>query len=447
MLATCPEPVRKGNTGPSWGRHRGKHRQVYRGEVVTALPIERIAELERLAKAATPGPFGIERRDDDCGYMNYIVHGGKGDFAWCRDELETGPITFERHSGTWRLVTLDVDVASDPARWATPADLAAAGWTSNTECARVLGDLQQAHLRELAEARAEVESAKAKADEDVNELRRMFDQQRDQERAFYFDQLAAERAKRELLEEKLSRFVAFDALPEDSAKLADVRAAIEKAGLNPSEGRWSPNECWGILHAAFGDQQSSPAQPVESGKLGEHCLADMEFERDGVVVGADVCRLQRGHAGSHRSALLPRSQPTPTGEGKEVVEAFVAERKEQLSQAYDSPLTQEANGYAPSPVATAAEVGQCSWVWSVGGHRCLLAAGHDGPHHPTSTVWRPDEVVNPYADPSPPAEEAPLTRAELVKALRKVVETEPETGWYAAQVLADELAKGGGEPQ
>ncbi len=44
--------------------------------------------LEQKAKVATPGPFGVERRDDDCGYMNHIVHGGKGDYAWCRDELD-----------------------------------------------------------------------------------------------------------------------------------------------------------------------------------------------------------------------------------------------------------------------------------------------------------------------------------------------------------------------
>jgi hypothetical protein len=44
--------------------------------------------LERKAKAARKGPLDIERRDDDCGYMNYIVHGGRGDYAWCRDELD-----------------------------------------------------------------------------------------------------------------------------------------------------------------------------------------------------------------------------------------------------------------------------------------------------------------------------------------------------------------------
>lgn len=51
--------------------------------------VSRIEEVEALARAATPGPFDIERRDDDCGYMNYIVHGAKGDFAWCRDELDS----------------------------------------------------------------------------------------------------------------------------------------------------------------------------------------------------------------------------------------------------------------------------------------------------------------------------------------------------------------------
>lgn len=47
-----------------------------------------LARLRKLAEAATPGPLDIERRDDDCGYMNYILHGGKGDFAWFRDELD-----------------------------------------------------------------------------------------------------------------------------------------------------------------------------------------------------------------------------------------------------------------------------------------------------------------------------------------------------------------------
>jgi hypothetical protein len=44
-------------------------------------------ELEKLAKAATPGPFSIERRDDNCGGITYIVHGGK-DYAWCKDDLD-----------------------------------------------------------------------------------------------------------------------------------------------------------------------------------------------------------------------------------------------------------------------------------------------------------------------------------------------------------------------
>jgi len=46
----------------------------------------------------------------------------------------------------------------------------------------------------------------------------------------------------------------------------------------------------------------------------------------------------------------------PTAESAQVaVDEFVAERKEQLSRAYDSPLTQAANGYAPSEPAPVAE--------------------------------------------------------------------------------------------
>jgi len=47
-----------------------------------------LEQLLELSGKATQGPFSIERRDDDCGYMNHIVHGGKGDYAWCRDELD-----------------------------------------------------------------------------------------------------------------------------------------------------------------------------------------------------------------------------------------------------------------------------------------------------------------------------------------------------------------------
>ncbi len=50
--------------------------------------MKELARLRELCEAATSGPFDVERRDDDCGYMNYIVHGGKGDYAWCRDELD-----------------------------------------------------------------------------------------------------------------------------------------------------------------------------------------------------------------------------------------------------------------------------------------------------------------------------------------------------------------------
>jgi hypothetical protein len=49
---------------------------------------EKLARLRAKAKVSTQGPFSVERRDDDCGYMNYIVHGARGDYAWCRDELD-----------------------------------------------------------------------------------------------------------------------------------------------------------------------------------------------------------------------------------------------------------------------------------------------------------------------------------------------------------------------
>ena len=47
-----------------------------------------LAELRRLAEAATPGPFDIERREEDCGYFCYILHNAHGDVAWCNDDLD-----------------------------------------------------------------------------------------------------------------------------------------------------------------------------------------------------------------------------------------------------------------------------------------------------------------------------------------------------------------------
>lgn len=44
--------------------------------------------IESKAKAARPGPYAVERREIDCGYFDYIVHSGKGDVAWCREELD-----------------------------------------------------------------------------------------------------------------------------------------------------------------------------------------------------------------------------------------------------------------------------------------------------------------------------------------------------------------------
>lgn len=112
---------------------------------------------------------------------------------------ETGPITFDKDGLSWTLLAAHGAAACGamPAQVvATPADLAAAGFTSNAECARVLGDLQQAHLRELAEARAEVERHSRLLDTE-----RLNRQGENNERLRLIDQLAAERAKRERLEE------------------------------------------------------------------------------------------------------------------------------------------------------------------------------------------------------------------------------------------------------
>lgn len=44
--------------------------------------------LRKAALAARPGPFSVERRDIDCGYMTFIVHGSVGDFAWFSEDLD-----------------------------------------------------------------------------------------------------------------------------------------------------------------------------------------------------------------------------------------------------------------------------------------------------------------------------------------------------------------------
>lgn len=45
-------------------------------------------KLRKLALAARSGPFSVERRDVDCGYMTFIAHGDIGDYAWCSEDLD-----------------------------------------------------------------------------------------------------------------------------------------------------------------------------------------------------------------------------------------------------------------------------------------------------------------------------------------------------------------------
>lgn len=45
-------------------------------------------DLRKAALAARPGPFSVERRDVDCGYMTFIAHGNTGDYAWCCEDLD-----------------------------------------------------------------------------------------------------------------------------------------------------------------------------------------------------------------------------------------------------------------------------------------------------------------------------------------------------------------------
>ena len=61
--------------------------------------------IEKLAKGATQGPFSVERREEDCGYFRYIVHGARGDVAWCNDELDTNA---RRHANFLTEVTPQV---------------------------------------------------------------------------------------------------------------------------------------------------------------------------------------------------------------------------------------------------------------------------------------------------------------------------------------------------
>lgn len=46
-----------------------------------------IARLTELEKKASAGPLHVERRDSECGSIDYIVHSEK-DFAWCKDGLD-----------------------------------------------------------------------------------------------------------------------------------------------------------------------------------------------------------------------------------------------------------------------------------------------------------------------------------------------------------------------
>lgn len=55
---------------------------------MTPLTAKELAELARLELMARPGPLDVERRDIDSGYIDYVVHSAKGDFAWCRGELD-----------------------------------------------------------------------------------------------------------------------------------------------------------------------------------------------------------------------------------------------------------------------------------------------------------------------------------------------------------------------
>lgn len=47
-----------------------------------------LSRLRKLVEAATPGPFDIERRDDEDGDINWILH-GPDDFAWFIEELDS----------------------------------------------------------------------------------------------------------------------------------------------------------------------------------------------------------------------------------------------------------------------------------------------------------------------------------------------------------------------
>lgn len=74
------------------------------------------------------------------------------------------PITFEQGDEKRELRICSINAGGYPTVQhvaATPADLLAAGFTPNAECARVLNELQQGHVREISAVRGELERAKA----------------------------------------------------------------------------------------------------------------------------------------------------------------------------------------------------------------------------------------------------------------------------------------------
>lgn len=74
------------------------------------------------------------------------------------------PITFEQGDEKRELRICSINAGGYPTVQhvaATPANLLAAGFTSNAECARVLNDLQQSHVREISAVRGELERARA----------------------------------------------------------------------------------------------------------------------------------------------------------------------------------------------------------------------------------------------------------------------------------------------
>lgn len=117
-------------------------------------PKEQRDKLRKLALAATPGPFNIERRDGDSGDLTYVVHGGVGDFAWCSDDLDlkarhNAAYIAAAHSNLLLTLLDDLDVledqreilceaicASAPLSWAASCDMAGAeAWEKKAHAA------------------------------------------------------------------------------------------------------------------------------------------------------------------------------------------------------------------------------------------------------------------------------------------------------------------------